>query len=45
MIKNLNERGVGARVYYPLPIHKQPVFQHMDGYAGVKLLERLRRGL
>lgn len=26
MIKKLNERGIGARVYYPLPIHCQPVF-------------------
>lgn len=23
----LNERGIGARVYYPLPIHCQPVFR------------------
>lgn len=26
MIKRLNERGIGVRVYYPLPIHCQPVF-------------------
>lgn len=29
MLRRLNERGVGARVYYPLPIHKQPVFQRL----------------
>ena len=37
--KRLNERGVGVRVYYPLPIHKQPVFQNMDGYSKVELPE------
>ncbi len=29
--KRLNEKGVGVRVYYPLPIHRQPVFQNMNG--------------
>jgi dTDP-4-amino-4,6-dideoxygalactose transaminase len=38
-VKQLNERGVGARVYYPRPIHQQPVFQKMDGYADVVLPE------
>ena len=37
--KRLNERGIGVRVYYPLPIHKQPVFQQMDGYKDVVLPE------
>lgn len=26
-LKQLNEAGIGARVYYPLPIHCQPVFR------------------
>lgn len=26
MIEQLNKRGIGARVYYPLPIHCQPIF-------------------
>jgi dTDP-4-amino-4,6-dideoxygalactose transaminase len=39
VIKRLNERGIGVRVYYPLPIHQQPVFQNMDGYKGVVLPE------
>lgn len=26
MVQQLNARGVGTRVYYPLPIHRQPVF-------------------
>jgi dTDP-4-amino-4,6-dideoxygalactose transaminase len=37
--KRLNERGIGVRVYYPLPIHKQPVFQNMEGYREVHLPE------
>jgi perosamine synthetase len=39
VVRRLNERGVGVRVYYPLPIHKQPVFQQRDGYARVELPE------
>lgn len=27
MVKTLNERGIGARIYYPLPVHCQPVFR------------------
>jgi perosamine synthetase len=39
VVKRLNERGIGVRVYYPLPIHQQPVFQNMDGYKNVVLPE------
>ncbi len=31
ILKQLNENGVGARVYYPKPIHKQPFYIKM-GY-------------
>jgi perosamine synthetase len=37
--KRLNDKGIGVRVYYPLPIHQQPVFQQMDGYSKVVLPE------
>lgn len=37
--RRLNERGIGVRIYYPLPIHQQPVFQQMDGYQNVVLPE------
>lgn len=37
VVKRLNERGIGARVYYPRPIHEQPVFQKMPEYANVSL--------
>jgi dTDP-4-amino-4,6-dideoxygalactose transaminase len=36
MVKQLNDRGVGTRVYYPLPVHAQPVFQKM-GYGDLHL--------
>lgn len=36
MLKKINASGIGARVYYPLPIHRQPVFQEM-GYGNVHL--------
>jgi dTDP-4-amino-4,6-dideoxygalactose transaminase len=38
-IKRLDERGIGARVYYPIPIHKQPIFQSMGGYENISLPE------
>lgn len=31
VLKQLNENGIGARVYYPKPIHKQPLYVRM-GY-------------
>jgi dTDP-4-amino-4,6-dideoxygalactose transaminase len=31
LLKNLNDNGVGARVYYPKPIHKQPYYKKL-GY-------------
>jgi perosamine synthetase len=39
VVQQLNQKGIGARVYYPLPIHCQPVFQRMDGYQAVSLPE------
>lgn len=37
--KRLNDRGIGVRVYYPIPIHQQPVFQRMTGYEELNLPE------
>ena len=39
VLQRLNERGVGARVYYPLPIHRQPLFQARGEYLDVHLPE------
>lgn len=36
MLKRLNERGIMARVYYPLPIHRQPIFLEL-GYGNVEV--------
>ncbi|MHB8626257.1 MAG: SDR family NAD(P)-dependent oxidoreductase [Aggregatilineales bacterium] len=35
----LNNKGIGVRVYYPTPIHRQPVFQKMGGYDNLALPE------
>jgi len=42
VLKRLNERGVGARVYYPLPIHRQPVFARRPAYQNLDLPETER---
>jgi dTDP-4-amino-4,6-dideoxygalactose transaminase len=39
VVKRLNERGIGVRVYYPLPIYKQPVLQQTGRYDRVMLPE------
>lgn len=31
ILKKLNQEGIGARVYYPIPIHRQPFYQKL-GY-------------
>ncbi len=37
--KRLNERGIGVRVYYPLPIYKQPVLLQTGRYDNITLPE------
>ncbi len=32
MVEQLRERGIGTGIYYPLPVHKQPVYQEL-GYT------------
>jgi perosamine synthetase len=32
MVEQLRERGIGTGIYYPLPVHKQPIYQEL-GYA------------
>jgi dTDP-4-amino-4,6-dideoxygalactose transaminase len=39
VVQRLVERGIGARVYYPIPIHQQPVFRAMPDYSNVHLPE------
>jgi dTDP-4-amino-4,6-dideoxygalactose transaminase len=33
--QKLNARGIGVRVYYPIPIHRQPAVSSRGGYEGV----------
>jgi dTDP-4-amino-4,6-dideoxygalactose transaminase len=40
--KQLNANGVGARIYYPLPIHRQPVYQQTGRYDALDLPETER---
>jgi len=37
--RQLNQKGIGVRVYYPTPIHRQPVFAKMGDYENVYLPE------
>lgn len=39
VLKQLHDAGIGARVYYPTPIHKQPVIQDNPIYNEVHLPE------
>jgi perosamine synthetase len=32
IVEQLGERGVGTGIYYPLPVHKQPIYQEL-GYT------------
>lgn len=41
IMTNIQEQGIGARVYYPAPIYAQPIFQKM-GYGDVSLPETER---
>jgi perosamine synthetase len=39
VMKQIQDKGVGVRVYYPLPIHRQPVFVKMGAYENLHLPE------
>jgi len=39
VVKAIQDKGVGVRVYYPLPIHRQPIFQELGGYDNLELPE------
>jgi perosamine synthetase len=34
-LKHLNDGGIGAKIFYPIPLHKQPVYKGM--FKGLKL--------
>lgn len=39
LLADIQKRGIGARVYYPTPIHRQPIFQRRPEYEGLDLPE------
>jgi len=41
--KRLGERGVDARVYYPIPIHKQPLYQKLGYREDLPILEKVAK--
>jgi len=45
VVQHLEERGVGARVYYATPIHRQPAFAGSEGATRIELpvTERVAR--
>lgn len=42
MVKELNSAGIGVRVYYPTPIHRQPVYEQTGLYTSIDLPETER---
>lgn len=36
--RRLNEAGIGATVYYPIPVHRTPLYAKL-GYSEIKLIE------
>ena len=41
LLNHLRERGVGAVVYYPLPIHRQPAYRRLGYRDALPVAERL----
>ena len=41
LLSHLRERGVGAVVYYPMPIHRQPVYRRLGYRDALPVAERL----
>lgn len=39
----LGEKGVDARVYYPMPIHKQPLYQKLGYHDGLPISEKVAK--
>jgi len=43
LLKKLNENGIGARVYYPKPIHKQPFYQKLGYKDSLPITEEMAK--
>jgi perosamine synthetase len=42
-LERLNQAGIGARVYYPLPVHQQPLYRQMGFEDSLPVAERASR--
>jgi perosamine synthetase len=42
-LQQLNERDIGARVYYPLPVHQQPLYRQLGFEDSLPAAERASR--
>lgn len=42
-VRKLENGGVGARVYYPLPVHQQPVYRQLGFTDSLPVSERMSR--
>jgi len=42
-LQQLNERGIGGRVYYPLPVHQQPLYRQLGFEDSLPVAEQASR--
>jgi perosamine synthetase len=42
-LEKLNQAGIGARVYYPLPVHQQPLYRQLGFTDSLPVAERMSR--
>jgi perosamine synthetase len=42
-VEQLRERGIGTGIYYPLPVHKQPVYQELGYTDRLPIAEAMSR--
>lgn len=42
-LEKLNQAGIGARVYYPLPVHQQPFYRQLGYDESLPVAERMSR--
>lgn len=43
LVKVLNEKGIGAGIYYPLPVHKQPVYKELNYTDSLPIAEKMSK--
>jgi perosamine synthetase len=43
IVEQLSERGIGTGIYYPLPVHKQPIYQELGYTDHLPVAEKMSR--